>query len=808
MATYILGSPPFATGRAAAILLVASLATAQTPVECPCACDALQNATKQIFSSSTCLTTEILEELDLQKSDREGTSLRFEIHTWPSHKITTLVGAILARDVMGYTSEFTCAESDVNGLARITNGATDVSIEYQLETYAADAQKFVDTDLTVTDAGTIGYTIQGAFYVPQYQGSYYYATLAALGKLELAEALQASVTWWTSLQNPYIINMLAQQNDSSIVSNPYLTMKSNFTPPWCNPWNATGVGNNCFDIKSADSALDPALPQIITNLKLNATVSYWGTGLDGSPGLPYYSLTKLARGEPFVMKSAYVPARVFQLVALLRVNLPPWSQACYDTFATGGVNCDYPIISLRKMASPAVLPTANKDPYHDFGLFLRRFRITQAESDQMWVDSLGDITTSIVNNQEYNVACSWIKTNNATWKPWVSNTYSAPTRVTWQFSNQSKAAIMTFASIGLVTCAILAVLIATYRSHPLLKSISRNFSVLSLLGFGMLIGSSLLFTVDDPNKSVCTGRLWMPPLAVALAFSSLGAKTYRIYRIFTKTIENPMLLTDCYLLQITALVVSGVLVLLIAQYIDNPPDAATTIIEDGNTITTYHHCRFDSSWYFGIVGLLAFIVLFITKLAYDVREAPLQFNEARELGMTLYTAVIAGIIGIPMIAFFESRNEFNELQVSIGLLASLPPTIMVLIMYAGRTGYAIFGVTVAEVNEAASRKIDYTESKRTYGRGAASHSVNRDRVTVSAVRVRTSLPDGSPDITSSRSMRAKSVQGESRGLALSVGHSLRSPGTEGRSLNVTKSFDNAPRLDTDNLQPKDILGLK
>lgn len=57
-----------------------------------------------------------------------------------------------------------------------------------------------------------------------------------------------------------------------------------------------------------------------------------------------------------------------------------------------------------------------------------------------------------------------------------------------------------------------------------------------------------------------------------------------------------------------------------------------------------------------LVILLAAQVLAITKLAYDARFAPEQFNEAKQLGLSMYTMVVAGLVGIPLLAWLKVEN--------------------------------------------------------------------------------------------------------------------------------------------------------
>jgi hypothetical protein len=154
-----------------------------------------------------------------------------------------------------------------------------------------------------------------------------------------------------------------------------------------------------------------------------------------------------------------------------------------------------------------------------------------------------------------------------------------------------------------------------------------------------------------------------------------------------KSLENPKLLTDFYLMQLAAIPVFVILVMLSIHAIVSPPSSpcpTTSVIERENEITTYHHCNFDKDFFFSIVAVLSAMTFCITKLAYDAREAPMQFNEAKELGMALYTMMLSGLVGVPMIAWLQSRQELVVCYICIAAFATVPVVATVAILFGMR----------------------------------------------------------------------------------------------------------------------------
>eukprot|EP00466_Bigelowiella_natans_P017441 jgi/Bigna1/136276/aug1.33_g10984 len=186
---------------------------------------------------------------------------------------------------------------------------------------------------------------------------------------------------------------------------------------------------------------------------------------------------------------------------------------------------------------------------------------------------------------------------------------------------------------------------------------------------------------------------------MAMVFSALGVKTYRIYRIFTKTMDNISKLSDVHLIRLFVV-----------------PLAVITL-------------------------LLATFALVITKLAYDAREAPLQYNEAKELGLSLYTAIISGIVGVALIAWLQGSGEYTALYVTIATLQCIPQVAMLLPLFAARLFYAIGGVSVIEIHQRASRGINMS---RVEAKGASTTFRNGARSIRSGLGGSRRLPTSRP----------------------------------------------------------------
>ena len=179
----------------------------------------------------------------------------------------------------------------------------------------------------------------------------------------------SSAESWHTLDSSLLLDLLvANQSDADVIStigaswdynnnwpsnlnnqNPF---NYSFTPSWCSPYNpAEGANNNCLDIKSENPYYSQGyLQQIITNLRLNHTVSYWGT-----ESLTAYVYEKIRRGEP-VLFEHYEPSPILtnSPAAIERVQFPRHTPQCSavnpkNLSGAGPIACDYPPTDLLKL---------------------------------------------------------------------------------------------------------------------------------------------------------------------------------------------------------------------------------------------------------------------------------------------------------------------------------------------------------------------------------------------------------------------------------------------------------------------------
>mmetsp|Transcript_5060 Transcript_5060/g.8015 ORF Transcript_5060/g.8015 Transcript_5060/m.8015 type:complete len:395 (+) Transcript_5060:147-1331(+) len=368
-------------------------------------CDPLQHVPITEFRDSTCFTSQDLAARQIFPTKREGVKVRIELHINPtSQRISSLAAGILLKEAMGYDIEWTCASTTFNSTKRMIEDKTDIVLGY------LQSENEPDTDagsqsVQILDIGALGYTTQPGVYVPTYTKDVFLRQLGGGGGSG-AHFAATAFTYYSIFSLPEIVELFTNANDSEIIRNNNLELRDTFTPPWCKKWNVEGVGNNCIDVKSEEVRLGTTLHQMIINLRLNMTVSYWGANLDGKSGVAEYVAGKLRRRDPFLLKHAYLPDKVFRSIPLIRVSFPHWSQRCYRNntgyfSGEGSVDCDFPPSILRKAASYRVVGPDVSDEYNDLVSFIQRFRMSEEEINAVWEDILSfDAETELVTRND------------------------------------------------------------------------------------------------------------------------------------------------------------------------------------------------------------------------------------------------------------------------------------------------------------------------------------------------------------------------------------------------------------------------
>jgi glycine betaine/proline transport system substrate-binding protein len=156
---------------------------------------------------------------------------------------------------------------------------------------------------------------------------------------------------------------------------------------------------------SGDSSWTSYDAQIIKNLGLNLEEVF-----AGSEDQELQELDEMYQSRSPILLYLWTPHAALAKYELTPVQLPPYSDACYATIPTNGVNCDYPTDHLYKVAWPG-LKTKNPRAY----ALLKNFTLTSEDQITLLnlVDNAGN---SIVQAAQW-----WVSqpANKLIWQKWI-----------------------------------------------------------------------------------------------------------------------------------------------------------------------------------------------------------------------------------------------------------------------------------------------------------------------------------------------------------------------------------------------------
>ena len=285
----------------------------------------------------------------------------------------------------------------------------------------------------------------------------------------------------------------------------------------------------------------------------------------------------------------------------------------------------------------------------------------------------------------------------------------------WSLSGAVFAFVTVMSSVGLLACVAMGGFVFAYRAHPMIRSASPLFLLLSISGVALLFsaGYPLVATVTVAS---CTTFSWLVNIGLMLTFAPLFAKTWRIYRIFGRkklsvvVISNKRLLAmvGCFLLvEVTVMGVwQGIGNL---QPVVNEVQTSSTVSSTVSAIAArlvvdeYVQCGVPDGGAKSMFVLVcvekALLFAWGAVTAFTTRKVSSTFNEAAGISIAIYNVcftigiiapiiLVIGAVGDPLnillafallwIAFFTSGVLFGPkvMVITAGTKEQINPSLI------------------------------------------------------------------------------------------------------------------------------------
>ena len=225
-------------------------------------------------------------------------------------------------------------------------------------------------------------------------------------------------------------------------------------------------------------------------------------------------------------------------------------------------------------------------------------------------------------------------------------------------SNTAISILLAVSVIGLVLTVITAIIILKNSNNRVVRASGRELCYFMLVGIGLVFITPIFFTTA-PTMIVCTLRDTFPGLAFVMCYAPLFLKTNRVYRIFRNahtSITTPLLISP----QSQLLILAGIIGTQIlfgtvwAVYAGNKQHEIHPYIPKSRAFVV-DHC--GNSALPLMMNLIASFVFMIasTWFAFQTRNYPKNYNEAKYIGFTMYITCILWAVFLP--TYFITKED-------------------------------------------------------------------------------------------------------------------------------------------------------
>ncbi|XP_063611508.1 metabotropic glutamate receptor-like [Penaeus indicus] len=236
------------------------------------------------------------------------------------------------------------------------------------------------------------------------------------------------------------------------------------------------------------------------------------------------------------------------------------------------------------------------------------------------------------------------------------------------YKNRWAITSLAFASLGIFSTVLVAVIFWVYLDTPVIKASSRELSYILLAGIFLSFAMTFVI-VAPPTFFTCGITRFFLGFCYTVCYAAILTKTNRISRIFNKNPGKPhkaKYTSPRSQMVIVTLLVSVEVIINISWLVYYSP-------------STKHLCSRDTKYriricnglddYSYIVGLIYPLVLvcFCTVYAIKTRKCPGGFNEARFIAFTNYTTCLIWLVFVPLYLSTGASDDVRIVTLAMSL---------------------------------------------------------------------------------------------------------------------------------------------
>ncbi|MES1911667.1 MAG: hypothetical protein MHM6MM_004066 [Cercozoa sp. M6MM] len=432
------------------------------------------------------------------------------------------------------------------------------------------------------------------------------------------------------------------------------------------------------------------MAQLAQNLNLNLSIAYVGYSVNEQASVQQPDwltlIQEFVEQDILFLTVLYMPHEALRTNALTRITFPQPTEDCWVTTSftshRGSGACDYMPKTMVKLVAGdhnGEKPPLKQEHPLAYDL-LRRYQLTNEDFNELFLlHDQGNLT-------DEQVACEFLHRN------WPRFRQSIPTIVnvscdvvTSQFhlngpalspydpyqterlltecfrevepSDSVKATSVAVTSITTVFLLVLSLMYHRLRHERLVRASTPTLMIVVATGGLLALSSAFLIGLNVVTQVACTMRYLLVHLGAIVASCALLAKHYRLQYIHRSRGMQSRALSDAQLLLfvlITVITCAGVLFTWM-QLAAPSPDR--TYEDDGSYYMTCHCDNACLTFSFALAIFETILVLVLLGLVFLGRNVRREYNEARNVFMTVFVALMCVVVAVPITYMFSTRSS-------------------------------------------------------------------------------------------------------------------------------------------------------
>jgi len=233
--------------------------------------------------------------------------------------------------------------------------------------------------------------------------------------------------------------------------------------------------------------------------------------------------------------------------------------------------------------------------------------------------------------------------------------------IVWELSSGLSGFGIAAAIIGGVLTVSLMIFTVIYHKHPIMRSSSPLFTLISLFGVLLMFAGAVALVANVTTFS-CGILSWLINLGIMVTFAPIFAKTWRIYRIFGRRKLSVVKISNRKLMLIIGGLLTMEIVIMIVWQILSPiqPYISSTMEGSPSRQHDYEQCgvRNNGSSMFAVAAVeKGLLLVFGALMAFSTRKVSSQFNESSQIALAIYNVVFSIGIIAPIIFVINATGD-------------------------------------------------------------------------------------------------------------------------------------------------------